>query len=709
MYKLEIEKFIFFKGISNTNFLSEVLYNFSPLTCKKNDILLKENEIIEEIYFVREGGLSLELPINMDSPEESLNEYLSKEFNNFAFKFNNQDNLGDLQKFDSNISNKSLTTILDEKRKNCLFSVIGDKNINLDNKEPTIFYLKIYDFHKNENYGGLYMHHGKRSEVKVKSKRVKLYVIKKDDYSNICETYKNFIQRIHKKEKRNIKHIKNILIKTIDRFSHAHGINIKEEYRVLVDKAKKDFNKSTLPDFLKKNSIFANLFTNEIDEEINKTIKEFNTKLFKVSTTKSKINLKTFLKSKTKPKLNAQESLEKKMLDNINKQRKSLNTTFRPKKKSYNFTLKGNLGANIIQSFKPIYQDDFYVSKQPSLKVEEINNKLFKQINDEKNRLNEIRKNKIENNLNEVNKKIELNEKNNINENEEIKGINETIKINTLKPLFNIKASSNKSLKNYTFKNSESEKGSNKTIKLTCKEKDKENIDKEPITIKDLPESLQNKLKNKIKKKQNLKINDEKLKIEHITIEIKDGMNTNDNFSNNNSLFDNNNLNITNNISNLNFSKYNKLNKTFKIEIDKGISNKEKNNLIEYTKSSSYNNMRKKNTCNSPKTLKYNKKMGRAKGAGGSVKNKVNISKIKTDNSNQNSTRLTLTPLISSNIFSQMNNTNNVSSMNNKFKRSSLTENKNLFSKLNGEFDKKSNLIIDDFNFCRIFSNKKKL
>ena len=172
------------------------------------------------------------------------------------------------------------------------------------------------------------MHHGKRSPfgVKVKTKRVKLYVIKKDDYSNICQTYKNFIERIHKKEKKNIKHIKNVLIKTIDRFCHAHGININEEYRALVEKAIKEFNKNSLPDFLKNNSAFANLFANDIDEEINKTIKEFSTKLFKVSTTKSKFNFKTYktlMKSRTKPKFKAQQTLEKKMLDNLNRQRKS--------------------------------------------------------------------------------------------------------------------------------------------------------------------------------------------------------------------------------------------------------------------------------------------------------------------------------------------------------------------------------------------------
>ena len=38
MYKTEIERFSFFKGISNTNFLSELLYNFSSVICKKNEI-----------------------------------------------------------------------------------------------------------------------------------------------------------------------------------------------------------------------------------------------------------------------------------------------------------------------------------------------------------------------------------------------------------------------------------------------------------------------------------------------------------------------------------------------------------------------------------------------------------------------------------------------------------------------------------------------
>ena len=84
------------------------------MTCKKNDILLKENEIIDEIYFVREGRLSLEIPINMDIPEESTNEYLSKEFNDFAFNFKEIDSFNNIPNImDSNISEHSIIYFMD--------------------------------------------------------------------------------------------------------------------------------------------------------------------------------------------------------------------------------------------------------------------------------------------------------------------------------------------------------------------------------------------------------------------------------------------------------------------------------------------------------------------------------------------------------------------------------------------------------------------
>ena len=47
MYKYQIKKFHFFKGISNTNFLVETLSYLTPVLGKKNDTFIKENEIVE--------------------------------------------------------------------------------------------------------------------------------------------------------------------------------------------------------------------------------------------------------------------------------------------------------------------------------------------------------------------------------------------------------------------------------------------------------------------------------------------------------------------------------------------------------------------------------------------------------------------------------------------------------------------------------------
>ena len=164
MYTNEIESFSFFKGISNNNFLSEILYNFSSVICKKNEILVNENEIIEEIIFVKEGRLSLELPIDMDNQEISAEEYLSQGFMNFAFNFENENQyyIDEL-----NISKLSNSSLLEERRNNNMFQY-KNEIINTKNRENNILYLRIFDIHKNENYGGIYLFYRKRSPFKVK-------------------------------------------------------------------------------------------------------------------------------------------------------------------------------------------------------------------------------------------------------------------------------------------------------------------------------------------------------------------------------------------------------------------------------------------------------------------------------------------------------------------------------------------------------------
>ena len=228
MYKTEIEKFSFFKGISNTNFLSKILYNFCPLICKRNEVLMNENEIIEEIVFVKEGTLSLEVPIDMDNQEISTEEYLGEEFMNFAFNFD-EENIFNIEE-ELNISKHSISSLLKERKKTNLFNY---KNAlkNTNKEEHTIYYLRIFDIHKDEDYGEIYMFYGKRSpfKVNVKTKRAKIYTLKSDEFFDLSDAYKNIIQRNHKKEKKYLKMIKNALIKTISRFCTSNVIKIDEK------------------------------------------------------------------------------------------------------------------------------------------------------------------------------------------------------------------------------------------------------------------------------------------------------------------------------------------------------------------------------------------------------------------------------------------------------------------------------------------------
>ena len=88
-------------------------------------MLINENEIIEEIIIVQDGRLSLEIPIDMENPEISTDEYLRKGFMDFAFNFDkeNKFNISQL-----NLSNHSFTSFLEEKKERGIFQY---KNLKL--------------------------------------------------------------------------------------------------------------------------------------------------------------------------------------------------------------------------------------------------------------------------------------------------------------------------------------------------------------------------------------------------------------------------------------------------------------------------------------------------------------------------------------------------------------------------------------------------
>ena len=80
IHKNEINNFTFFKGCDNSNFILKVLTHFIPIFSKKNIVLVGEGEFFENIFFIKNGRLSLEAIIDLDKIEMSIEKYLQYRF-----------------------------------------------------------------------------------------------------------------------------------------------------------------------------------------------------------------------------------------------------------------------------------------------------------------------------------------------------------------------------------------------------------------------------------------------------------------------------------------------------------------------------------------------------------------------------------------------------------------------------------------------------
>ena len=63
MYQSVIKNFKFFKKNDNSEFIAEILTNFIPVVSKRNEFLVYEGEIVEEIIFIKDGRISMNAAI----------------------------------------------------------------------------------------------------------------------------------------------------------------------------------------------------------------------------------------------------------------------------------------------------------------------------------------------------------------------------------------------------------------------------------------------------------------------------------------------------------------------------------------------------------------------------------------------------------------------------------------------------------------------
>ena len=245
MYKPMIENFIFFKNCKNSEFSNRVISKLKPVIAVKNDLLLEQGEIIEDTIFVKQGRLSLEVKIDADYPEKSVEKLLSEEYF-FGVENNEQyqrSAFGGIINMTSNIHNQSFinkknlynlysgNTLIDNQYKGIKSIVTNNKGEVEIQKHPNLninyINLRILDIRKNEHFGSLLMFLNKRSPLtlRVKTKKAELFFLKKIDAIEISTSYPNIWKRVNKKSFHNLKEIKKIMKKIIKHFCETYGID----------------------------------------------------------------------------------------------------------------------------------------------------------------------------------------------------------------------------------------------------------------------------------------------------------------------------------------------------------------------------------------------------------------------------------------------------------------------------------------------------
>ena len=222
MYKVYINGFSFFKGIENKEFIVQIISKLNPIIGIRGDILIEEGEIIEEIIFIKNGVLSLEVWIDIANPEESIKNYLDE--NGFihlkkASSLDKSSSRFNSTLFISNRQNHNLNTTF-----NNYFEKIEHMNEKalIENRKK----LRILEIRKNEHFGDVPMFLNKKSPfyIRVNSRVADLLILKKLDAINISDKYPDVWKLVIKKPLENSKIIDNLTLKTLVNFCNLNGI-----------------------------------------------------------------------------------------------------------------------------------------------------------------------------------------------------------------------------------------------------------------------------------------------------------------------------------------------------------------------------------------------------------------------------------------------------------------------------------------------------
>ena len=254
MYQSVIKNFKFFKKNDNSEFIAEILINFIPIISKRNEFLIYEGEIVEEIIFIKDGKISMNAAIYLEDPSISINKYFNEKFN--AFTLDEERKLYDSPGNDVNVNtgfvstmNGSITYDTAKNKINNAFKTLKTEQNNdeksvfqlnkqeekidsydlikfdinggvIKNEDGTYQYLKILDIRKNEHFGCVFMTLKKPCPLtlQVKSKFAELYLLKKDEAVNTSRNYPNIWKKLYVKEFHNLRSIKKLTFTALRKY-----------------------------------------------------------------------------------------------------------------------------------------------------------------------------------------------------------------------------------------------------------------------------------------------------------------------------------------------------------------------------------------------------------------------------------------------------------------------------------------------------------
>ena len=222
IYKPIIKNFQFFKYLENSDFFVKIVTSMKPIIAMKEDILIHEGDVIEDIIFIKKGILSLEVGINLNDTKNFIEEYLNSSLKNT--EVTNKFSSNNLSRFQSIIPFKTNATF---------FSYITSNTKKFEIKTIPKKYIKIIDLRKNEHFGDALMILNEKSPVaiKVRSKNAELLFLQKTDATEISNVYPNIWKRIVNKSLFNMNQIKNIIKKKIILYCELNDIHINPELK----------------------------------------------------------------------------------------------------------------------------------------------------------------------------------------------------------------------------------------------------------------------------------------------------------------------------------------------------------------------------------------------------------------------------------------------------------------------------------------------